>query len=108
MEDLSGTEASAGMPVDDSERLDEEGGVRPNDCSVAVVCHDRRRLLMDVSQAISESSDDVSIVEVHTQSHRGGLATMNFRLDGAPQAIPLVLAALKRVDGVQEAFEVKC
>jgi len=73
---------------------------------VAVVSRDRRRLLVDVTQAIS-SIDAVSILEVHTQSHKNGLATMQFVMQSSAEDLVAIVEAVKRVDGVQQAFELQ-
>jgi hypothetical protein len=71
---------------------------------ILVVCRDRRRLLVDVSEAISDAGD-LSILGVRTQSHRNGLATMEFHLGGPTrECIALSVEAVKKVDGVQQAF----
>ena len=71
---------------------------------ILVVCRDRRRLLVDVSEAISDAGD-LSILGVRTQSHRNGLATMEFHLGGPTrESIALSVEAVKKVDGVQQAF----
>jgi GTP pyrophosphokinase len=98
---------AAGLSINSKERLIEvewdassSGVYRVN---IEVLAFDRARLLSDVTQAVSEHK--LSIVSARTQTTADRVARMDFEIELAdPTTLGGLLAALKRVDGVFDAY----
>ena len=73
---------------------------------VAIVSTDRRMLLIDVVNAISQFGKH-SILAVNTLSHKNGLATMEFTVQATGDELAAIVAAARAVEGVRQAFELQ-
>jgi GTP pyrophosphokinase len=74
-------------------------------CSVEVKALDRTRLLTDVTRVLSEHHVNILSSTSHTGSDRISRMRFEFEL-GDPAHLDSLLAALKRVDSVYDAYRV--
>ena len=71
---------------------------------LAIVSRDRRGLLIDVTQAATLGGQ-IAVSGVHTESLPNGVATMEYRLHATQSELEQLLQSVRKVEGVQQAFE---